>query len=115
MERSNPCGVLRFGNFELDVAAYELRGSGRLIRLERQPMDLLIMLVERRGQLVSREDIVERLWAGTSLSTSTLACTKVAPDLCERLGCTFGDHRGGSTDDAEPVGVDLLRARSRRR
>jgi TolB-like protein/DNA-binding winged helix-turn-helix (wHTH) protein/Flp pilus assembly protein TadD len=52
----------RFGDFELDVAGYELRGSGRPIRLERQPMDLLIMLVEQRGQLVAREDIVGRLW-----------------------------------------------------
>jgi TolB-like protein/DNA-binding winged helix-turn-helix (wHTH) protein/Flp pilus assembly protein TadD len=62
MLTSNPGETLRFGDFELDVAGYELRGSGRPIRLERQPMDLLIMLVERRGQLVSREDIVDRLW-----------------------------------------------------
>ena len=53
---------LRFGDFELDVAAYELRRDGRPVRLERQPMDLLIMLVERRGQLVTRGDIVDRLW-----------------------------------------------------
>ena len=59
---SNPGERLRFGDFELDVAGYELRGSGRSIRLERQPMDLLIVLVERRGQLVSREDIIGRLW-----------------------------------------------------
>src|SRR5262245_55275317 len=58
----NPRQTLRFGDFELDVAAYELRGSGRPIRLERQPMDLLIVLVERRGQLVSRDEIVDRLW-----------------------------------------------------
>jgi TolB-like protein/DNA-binding winged helix-turn-helix (wHTH) protein/Flp pilus assembly protein TadD len=59
---SNPRETLHFGDFELDVAGYELRGSGRPIRLERQPMDLLIMLVERRGELVSREDIIDRLW-----------------------------------------------------
>jgi TolB-like protein/DNA-binding winged helix-turn-helix (wHTH) protein/Flp pilus assembly protein TadD len=62
MEMSSPPRVLRFGDFQLDVAGYDLRGSGRSIRLERQPMDLLIMLVERRGQLVSREDIIDRLW-----------------------------------------------------
>ena len=62
MRISNPRETLRFGDFELDVAGYELRGSGRPIRLERQPMDLLIMLVEQRGQLLSREDIVDRLW-----------------------------------------------------
>jgi TolB-like protein/Flp pilus assembly protein TadD len=54
--------TFRFRNFELDVAAYELRCKGRSIRLERQPMDVLILLVERRGQLVSRRDIIDRLW-----------------------------------------------------
>ena len=54
--------VLRFGDFELDVTAYELRRRGRPVKLGRQPMDLLILLVERRRQLVPREEIVERLW-----------------------------------------------------
>jgi TolB-like protein/DNA-binding winged helix-turn-helix (wHTH) protein/Flp pilus assembly protein TadD len=53
---------LRFREFELDVAAYELRRRGRPVRLERRPMDLLILLVERRGLLVSRGEIVDRLW-----------------------------------------------------
>jgi TolB-like protein/tetratricopeptide (TPR) repeat protein len=53
---------LLFGDFELDLPAYELRRRGKTIAIERRPMDLLILLVERRQQLVSREDIVERLW-----------------------------------------------------
>ena len=52
----------RFANFELDVAAYKLSRDGLPIRLERQPMDVLIMLLERSGALVSRQDIVDRLW-----------------------------------------------------
>lgn len=55
-------GTLCFGDFELDVAAYELRRAGRRVRLERQPMDLLIVLVGRRGLLVSRSEIVDALW-----------------------------------------------------
>src|SRR2546427_3176309 len=62
MLMSNAREKFRFGDFELDVAAYELRRNGGPIRLERQPMDVLIMLVERRGLLVSREGIVDRLW-----------------------------------------------------
>lgn len=62
MPTSQPEQTFRFGDFQLDVHGYELRSGGRAIRMERQPMDLLIMLVERRGQLVSREDIIERLW-----------------------------------------------------
>jgi TolB-like protein/DNA-binding winged helix-turn-helix (wHTH) protein/Flp pilus assembly protein TadD len=54
--------TFRFGEFELDVAAYQLRRQGRAVRLERQPMDVLILLVQRRRQLVSRADIVECLW-----------------------------------------------------
>ena len=52
----------RFREFELDILAYELRRSGQPVHLERQPMDLLILLVERRRQLVSRADIAKRLW-----------------------------------------------------
>ena len=54
--------TLRFGDFELDLGACELRRHGRAVRLERQPMDLLILLVERRGRLLARAEIVERLW-----------------------------------------------------
>jgi TolB-like protein/Tfp pilus assembly protein PilF len=52
----------RFGEFELDISAYELRRGGQPVHLERHPMDLLILLVERRRQLVSRADIAKRLW-----------------------------------------------------
>jgi TolB-like protein/DNA-binding winged helix-turn-helix (wHTH) protein/Flp pilus assembly protein TadD len=55
--------TFRFRDFVLDVAAYELRRNGQQVRLERQPMDLLILLVGRRGQLVSRSEIVDALWA----------------------------------------------------
>ena len=54
--------TFRFGEFELDVAAYELRRVGRPVRLERRPMELLMLLVERRNDLVSRADIVKKLW-----------------------------------------------------
>ncbi|PYQ13656.1 MAG: hypothetical protein DMF80_14235 [Acidobacteria bacterium] len=49
-------------NVELDLARYELRRAGRVERLEKLPMELLILLAERRGQLVTRAEIVERLW-----------------------------------------------------
>jgi TolB-like protein/Flp pilus assembly protein TadD len=54
--------VLRFGDVELDMQGYELKRKGRPIRLERQPMDLLLLLVERRPALVTREEIITRLW-----------------------------------------------------
>jgi serine/threonine protein kinase/tetratricopeptide (TPR) repeat protein len=63
---SEPIGIsepLRFGEgFELDVRSYELRRSGRPLKLERIPMKLLLLLVEQRGQLVTRDQIIERIW-----------------------------------------------------
>jgi TolB-like protein/DNA-binding winged helix-turn-helix (wHTH) protein len=58
-----PGDAVRFGDgFGLDWGAYELRRSGRVLNLERIPMEILLLLVERRGQLVAREDIIERIW-----------------------------------------------------
>ena len=53
---------LRFGAFELDVPAYELRRGSQVIKLERLAMDLLLFLISRRGELVRRNEIVEKLW-----------------------------------------------------
>ena len=53
---------LQFGTFELNTARYELLREGSRIRLERIPMDLLLLLLEHRGEVVSREQIVARLW-----------------------------------------------------
>ena len=54
---------IRFGDdLELDLRAYELRRSGQRLRLERIPMELLLLLIERRGELVTREQIIERVW-----------------------------------------------------
>jgi TolB-like protein/DNA-binding winged helix-turn-helix (wHTH) protein/Flp pilus assembly protein TadD len=60
---------MRFGEeLELDRAAYQLRRSGRPVKLERIPMEILLLLTERPGQLVSREQIAERIWGkGTFL------------------------------------------------
>src|SRR5215467_1515119 len=52
----------RFDEFELDTESCELRRSGYHVRLERIPMQLLILLLENPGKLVRREAIVERLW-----------------------------------------------------
>src|ERR1700688_3078278 len=50
------------GEIELDLGRYELRRRGRRVKLEKKPMELLIFLVARREQLVSRKDIVTKLW-----------------------------------------------------
>jgi TolB-like protein/DNA-binding winged helix-turn-helix (wHTH) protein len=62
MPGQTPRETFQFGEFELDAASYELHRAGRPVRLERQPMDLLILLVRRGGQLVSRAEIIDQLW-----------------------------------------------------
>jgi DNA-binding winged helix-turn-helix (wHTH) protein len=54
--------VQRFHEFELDRAAHELRRRGRAVRLEGRAMSLLMLLLERPGELVTRAEIVARLW-----------------------------------------------------
>ncbi len=49
-------------DFELDLRAYQLRRAGRVLKLEPTPMELLLFLVEHRGELVTRDQIVERIW-----------------------------------------------------
>jgi DNA-binding response OmpR family regulator len=57
-----PSERMQFGTFVLDVDRYELTHAGKPVRMERIPMDLLILLVRENGRLVSREEIIERLW-----------------------------------------------------
>jgi DNA-binding response OmpR family regulator len=55
--------TLCFGKaFELDLRAYELRSSGHPVKLERIPMEVLRFLLERPGELVTREQIAEKIW-----------------------------------------------------
>jgi TolB-like protein/DNA-binding winged helix-turn-helix (wHTH) protein len=58
-----PADVVKFGDgLELDRNSYELRRAGRALKLERIPLDILFLLVERRGQLVTRDDIIGKIW-----------------------------------------------------
>ncbi len=59
-----PFPSLRFEQFELDIESCELRLSGRPIKLERIPMELLILLLQNPGRLVRRETIEQKLWGG---------------------------------------------------
>jgi TolB-like protein/DNA-binding winged helix-turn-helix (wHTH) protein/Tfp pilus assembly protein PilF len=57
-------GVLRAGDFEVDLAAGELRKDGQRLPLERQPFQVLGLLMERSGKVVTREEILRKLWSG---------------------------------------------------
>lgn len=56
-------GVLRFDNFELEVRAGQLRKRGVRLRLQGQPLRVLTVLLERAGDVVTREELREQIWA----------------------------------------------------
>jgi DNA-binding winged helix-turn-helix (wHTH) protein/dienelactone hydrolase len=54
--------IFRFGVFELDPSAKELRKQGMRVRLQGQPVEILTMLLERPGELITREELQKKLW-----------------------------------------------------
>jgi DNA-binding winged helix-turn-helix (wHTH) protein len=63
MDTSTDSGrLLRFESFELDVRSRELRKGKDLIRLQEQPFEILRMMLERPGDVVTREELAKRLW-----------------------------------------------------
>lgn len=54
--------VIRFGVFEADLRAGELRKQGMRVKLQEQPFQVLALLLERPGQVVSRDELRKRLW-----------------------------------------------------
>lgn len=54
--------IMRFGTFEADLTTGELRKGGLRIKLQGQPFEILVMLLERPRELVAREDLQQRLW-----------------------------------------------------
>jgi DNA-binding winged helix-turn-helix (wHTH) protein len=63
---ANASAVWRFGVFEIDARTGELRRSGQSIKLREQPSRILLILVEHAGELVTREQLRQRLWPSDS-------------------------------------------------
>src|ERR1700749_3697724 len=62
--QTHPGTVYRFGPFEVNAASGELLKNGRPVRLQEQPLRLLVVLLETPGEVVSREELRIRLWTG---------------------------------------------------
>jgi TolB-like protein/DNA-binding winged helix-turn-helix (wHTH) protein/Tfp pilus assembly protein PilF len=94
----------RFGVFELDAAAGELRKSGMLIRVAPQPFKLLLLLTSRPGELVTREEIREAIWG-----------KETYVDFDQGLNVCMRQIRAAISDDAAtPRYVETLRRRGYR-
>jgi DNA-binding winged helix-turn-helix (wHTH) protein/tetratricopeptide (TPR) repeat protein len=81
------------GDVEVDLGRYELRRFGQRIKIEKKPMELLIFLLGRREQMVSREDIVKKLWRSDLFIDTEKNVNNVVRKLRTALGDTADKSR----------------------
>ncbi|MBL8178065.1 MAG: winged helix-turn-helix domain-containing protein [Bryobacterales bacterium] len=84
---------VRFGTFVLDRAAGELRKNGLPVRLQGQPMQLLILLVERAGEVVSREEMQQKLWTADTFVEFDAGLNTAIKKVRQALGDTAENPR----------------------
>jgi TolB-like protein/DNA-binding winged helix-turn-helix (wHTH) protein/Tfp pilus assembly protein PilF len=87
MSESVPrCGVVRFGAFEVDLRNGELRKSGLKLRLTGQPFQVLAILLEHPGEVVTRDELRKRLWTDDTFVDFDHGLNAVVNRLREALG-----------------------------
>src|SRR5579864_6291192 len=85
--------TLRFGVYESDLATGALRKNGSLIRLQEQPFQILAMLLERPGEMVTREDLRTKLWPADTFVDFDHSLNTAVNKLREALGDTASNPR----------------------
>jgi cholera toxin transcriptional activator len=85
--------IARFGVFEADLDARELRKQGRRIRLQEQPFAVLAILLENAGSVISREDIRQKLWAADTFVDFDHSLNTAVNKIRETLGDSAGSPR----------------------
>lgn len=86
MSEGGPRTLVRFGPYEADLAAGQLRKSGRRIRLQEKPFQVLVALIERPGEVITREELRQRLWAGDTFVDFDQSLNTAINKLREALG-----------------------------
>ena len=90
----NPSGrIARFGVFELDLAAGELRKHGTKLRLQEQPFQVLALLLERAGDVVTREELRQKLWPADTFVDFDHSLNTAVNKLRETLGDSASSPR----------------------
>jgi DNA-binding winged helix-turn-helix (wHTH) protein len=87
----------RFGRVEFDSARFELRVAGRIVVVQRRPLEVLALLLERAGEIVTKEELIERVWQGRPLVDNVLASalTRLRGALAEDAAAIMTHHRVG--------------------
>jgi len=85
--------IVRFGVFELDLAAGELRKNGARVRLQEQPFQVLALLTERAGDVVTREELRQKLWPSDTFVDFDHSLNTAVNKLRETLGDSASSPR----------------------
>jgi cholera toxin transcriptional activator len=86
-------GIARFGVFEADLGARELRKQGRRLRLQDQPFAVLATLLEHAGEVVSREELRQKLWAADTFVDFDHSLNTAVNKIREAIGDSSGSPR----------------------
>jgi len=97
-------GIFRFADFELDGRSRELRKRGRRLRVQQQPLQILTMLVAAPGDVVTREELRERIWGADTHVDFDRGINKAITQLRQLLG----------DDQARPRFIETLPKRGYR-
>jgi DNA-binding winged helix-turn-helix (wHTH) protein/Flp pilus assembly protein TadD len=90
---SQPAAILRFGAFELDLRAGELRKKGVRIKLQEQPLHVLTVLLQRPGGVVTREDLRSEVWPADTFVDFDNSLNTAINKLREALGDSADNPR----------------------
>jgi DNA-binding winged helix-turn-helix (wHTH) protein len=93
MTDAQPARRYRFGTFEANVATGELRRQGLRVKLNAQPFQMLVMLLERPGELLTREEICRELWPDGTFVDYEHGVNSAVNRIREALGDTAGNPR----------------------
>ncbi len=85
--------IVRFGVFEADLAAGELRKNGTKIRLQEQPFQILVLLLGHPGELVTRQDLRDKLWSNDTFVDFDHSLNTAINKLREALGDSASSPR----------------------
>ncbi len=104
MEQSRSSSVVRFGTYEVSLESGEVRKAGLRIRVQQQPMKLLEILLERPGEIITREELRSRVWPNENFG-----------DFDQALNIAIGKLRSAFGDSAEnPRFIETLPKRGYR-
>jgi DNA-binding winged helix-turn-helix (wHTH) protein len=93
MPQSQLTGPIRFGVFEVDPQSGIIRNHGVRIRLQDQPFRVLLALLEQPGEVVSREELYQRVWAGDTFGDFDHGLNIAVNKIREALGDSAGTPR----------------------